>query len=206
MRTTTSAPRAASAGRGGEARAGVDERLRARRRAVPHGERVAARAAMLAAIGAPMVPRPRKATFMGGSLSRATIVVVRDEDELGRLIARLTVTARVRARHAPLRRAPSTTTTPPRSPRRCSASSKRGWPSREQADAAQAAADRLRARLQRLLRGAGRRLPARGDGRRALARHRPPAPRRARWFLEKYPSWRERAGDGIEREADLNAD
>lgn len=26
------------------------------------------------------------------------------------------------------------------------------------------------------------------------------------WFLEKYPSWRERAGDGIEREADLNAD
>ena len=25
-------------------------------------------------------------------------------------------------------------------------------------------------------------------------------------FLEKYPSWRERAGDGIEREADLNAD
>lgn len=26
------------------------------------------------------------------------------------------------------------------------------------------------------------------------------------WFLEKYPSWRERAGEGIEREADLNAD
>jgi Fe-S-cluster containining protein len=26
------------------------------------------------------------------------------------------------------------------------------------------------------------------------------------WFLEKYPSWRERAGDGIEREAELNAD
>ena len=25
-------------------------------------------------------------------------------------------------------------------------------------------------------------------------------------FLEKYPSWRERAGDGIEREAELNAD
>ena len=26
------------------------------------------------------------------------------------------------------------------------------------------------------------------------------------WFLDKYPSWRERAGDGIEREAELNAD
>ena len=26
------------------------------------------------------------------------------------------------------------------------------------------------------------------------------------WFIDKYPSWRERAGDGIEREADLNAD
>lgn len=26
------------------------------------------------------------------------------------------------------------------------------------------------------------------------------------WFLEKYPSWRARAGDGIEREAELNAD
>jgi hypothetical protein len=26
------------------------------------------------------------------------------------------------------------------------------------------------------------------------------------WFLDKYPSWRARAGDGIEREADLNAD
>ena len=25
-------------------------------------------------------------------------------------------------------------------------------------------------------------------------------------FVEKYPSWRQRAGDGIEREADLNAD